>query len=563
MPDSTASIPPLIFKILPPSAFSFALPFFLLAVLLQPAIPPYYSRPLRLALAFPAAYGAYNAPFKHRHEPAEFAIAANFRWGIFGPAAVLLALTWSLMSESDRKTELAWVGFDGERTEQVHGGKPVIESVQTEVAVATTNQAVEVVAPKPIRPREKPTVVVPAMNEQLPTPSPSPPFEAVNPPSLSSAAPPPANLPALSASSSAALGTEQREHPLRILGGAMHLLSSIRGIGYVFGPPTKYLPDPPKSERALVLGAMRSFATASAVSTACIALQVLDRDGVLPTFLTAAVPFLPPRGAVFLSSLAARICIGLSLWVQMKIGFSGLTLGFFLLHHIINFVLDHLSVAQHVQWRSTFDVREYPPLFNHPFSMMGEGGVAAFWSKRWHFLFRAVFTGTIYNPATRLAKRLGVPKRIGALLGAVLVFAGSAWMHWQALVSARTDIGPTAGGLAFLSSQAIPASSAYSTSWSDLSFIERHGTWIFFLSQPLAIVFEQLFTLVTRRRVRSWPGKLWTIAWIVVLGEAVVGRSWLALGLVHGLPPVDRWSWERWIMPTFEMAPMPAFMRTV
>lgn len=67
----SASPPPLEFKILPPAAFSFAIPLFLLAVLLQPAIPTHYSRPLRLALAYPAVYAAYNAPYRHRHEPAQ------------------------------------------------------------------------------------------------------------------------------------------------------------------------------------------------------------------------------------------------------------------------------------------------------------------------------------------------------------------------------------------------------------------------------------------------------------------------------------------------------------
>ena len=32
---------------------------------------------------------------------------------------------------------------------------------------------------------------------------------------------------------------------------------------------------------------------------------------------------------------------------------------------------------------------------------------------------------------TTLAKRLRISKRDGALLGAFLVFSGSAWMHWQ------------------------------------------------------------------------------------------------------------------------------------
>lgn len=299
------------------------------------------------------------------------------------------------MPERDRQSELAWVGFDGEKSKVVQGIKPLPAATAQQQHLQPPSS--EVVAPKPIRPNETgpaladhSTPGTPVANAQLPTPSPSPPFEAVNPPSVSSAAPPPVNLAALSASSSSALRREQRLHHLHVLASAMHLLSSMRGVGYVFGPPLKNLPAPAKSERVLVLGAVRSFVTASAISTACVALQVLDRDGLLARFLATHVPFLPIVGATFVSSLLARICVGLSLWVQMKIGFNGLTLGFFLLHHLTNYVLDHAAWARDVKWRSTFDVREYPPLFNAPFSRLGDGGVAAFWSKRWHFLFRAV-----------------------------------------------------------------------------------------------------------------------------------------------------------------------------
>lgn len=422
MADSTSPPPPppLEFKILPPAAFSFAIPLFLLAVLLQPAIPPQYSRPLRLALAYPAVHAAYNAPYLHRHEPAQvsqpehqlgsynqlthprmqFAVAANFRWGIFAPYAILLALYWSFMSERDRRSELAWVGFDGDRSKELQGLKKPPSPPRDKNDKLVAGGEKELVAPKPIRPGENPATAANSAPmadtltvSHLPTPSPSPPFEAVNPPSVSSAAPPPVNLDALSAlsaSSSTALGTEQRQHPLHILASAMHLLSSMRGTGYIFGPPMSKMPPPAESERALIVSAIESFVTSSAISTACIALQVLNRDGLLAQFLTAKVPFLPSCVAVFISSLLARICVGLSMWVQMKIGYSGATLGFYLLHHITNYTLDHVRWARNVEWRSTFDIREYPPLFNQPFSRLGEGGVAAFWSRRWHFLFRAV-----------------------------------------------------------------------------------------------------------------------------------------------------------------------------
>lgn len=442
--------PHVTFKILPPTAFSFGLPLFALAVLLQPAIPAHYSRPLRFALAYPAVHAAYYAPYTYRHEPVEFSIPANFRWGIFAPYAILLALYWAFMTENDRRVELAWVGFDGEKGEELQRTVEAEEKLDRADAGeagkrrARLEATAQVVAPTPVRPdtAAKLAAVLPAATANaspavvaqpgyLPTPSPTPPFEDINPPSVSSAAPPPADLDMVSASSTSTLGTAQRLHPLHILLSALHLLTSMRGIGYVFGPPMKHLPTPPRSEQQFATGAIVTFFSASAISTACVALQVLDRDGQLPDFLATVIPCLPPSAAVFFSALTSRICIGLSLWVQMKIGFSGLAVGYWLLHHLTNYALDTVPFFKHVTWRSKFDTREYPPLFNRPFSGMGDGGCSRFWSAKWHFLFRAVFTGTLYNPSSKLAKKLGIPKRAAALLGAVLVFAGSAWMHWQ------------------------------------------------------------------------------------------------------------------------------------
>ncbi|BGP51153.1 hypothetical protein JCM10450v2_007082 [Rhodotorula kratochvilovae] len=578
-PPSPPDAAPLAFSLPSVWGLSFGVGLYLLALLLQPAVPAALSRPLRLALFLPVAALAYVAPLRWRFEPFELSIPANFRWAIFAPYGILKAVEWGTMSTAEQERELAWVGFDGreeERARRISTAEAkshkngAAEGRSTAVAESQNGsharrRETSLPAPIPLRPASAvpPSLAVPTFdaNAQLPTPSPSPspPFVAVNPPSIADEPHPTASISPLTSAKLDAQSSSQRAHPLRTLTDAAHLLSSLRGIGYTWGPPLRSLARPSTTERAFVRRALAAFALAHAVSTACLAVQVLNREGELAPLLRRAVPALSPGAAQLVSATLARLGIGASLHAQMNIGAEGASLAFYALHRATNALL--ALGGDRVTWRTSFDLREYPPLFDKPFEAMGEGGLAGFWGQRWHALFRDVFTAVGYRPVLKLARRLGLPKKVGQLSAVTVVFALSAWMHWQALVAARHLLAPTPSGLAFAAAHHLPLSSLYPAPYSSLSFIERHGTWVFFLLQPVAVTLENAWIALTRRKIRGWYGRVWTALWVVVLGQAVVGRSWLALGLVHGLPPVHLWSWERWVLPTFSLAPMPAFMR--
>ncbi|GAA5820407.1 hypothetical protein JCM3770_002432 [Rhodotorula araucariae] len=572
---------PLAFALPSVWGLSFGIGLYLLAILLQPTVPASVSRPLRLALFLPVAVLAFIAPLRWRFEPFELAIPANFRWAIFAPYGVLKALEWGTMSCREQERELAWVGFSGHEEERAQrlsqkeadAAKPsAVVSKASAVAQGqngcqTRKREASLPAPIPLRPTLVALNSLPVplsdANAQLPTPSPSPspPFSAVNPPSIADEPHPIASLSPLTHARLDAQSTSQRAHPLRTFADAAHLLSSLRGIGYTWGPPLRSLARPSTSERAFVRRAVGAFVLAHAVSTACLALQVLDRDGELAPLLLQLAPVLSPPAARFISVTLARLGVGASLHAQMNIGAEGASLVFYALHRLTNAVL--ALGGSKVTWRTDFDLREYPPLFDKPFEAMGEGGLAGFWGQRWHALFRDVFTSVGYRPVSKLARRVGLPKKVGQLAAVTAVFALSAWMHWQALVAARYLLAPTPSGVAFAAAHHLPLSSLYPAPYSSLSFLERYGTWVFFLLQPVAVMLENAWVALTRRKIRGWYARVWTALWVVVLGQAVVGRSWLALGLVHGLPPLRLWSWERWLLPTFSLAPMPAFMRAL
>lgn len=54
--------------------------------------------------------------------------------------------------------------------------------------------------------------------------------------------------------------------------------------------------------------------------------------------------------------------------------------------------------------------------------------------------------------------------------------------------------------------------------------------------------------------------RIWTFSIVIGLG-LVAGRSWVKTGLVKGLPGVENWSWERFLLPTVALAPGPLFTR--
>ncbi|GAA5921144.1 hypothetical protein JCM1841_002437 [Sporobolomyces salmonicolor] len=592
-------------SILPLQAFSFAPLLFIFCILLQPSIPARLSTYGRLILLLPTLFLAGAAPFIWRFELVEWSIGGNFRWGIFGPNFVMKALEWGLLDEKERRSGLVWVGFDEEdEAKKKNRGEARTDGANEEhVKQAPTrrNSAGGTSTAVPAeglraRLRSLPSIPSPAasssgpvstfLTHQLPTPAPSTP----SPPSSPSSPAGTANPAPLMSSTASALSdakveaaaalhaaAAQRDNPLKILRDAFHLMCSMRGAGYAWGPPPRSRghsshshdrqhdrgPPPSPTRSQFLRKQAVSFAHAHVLSTLCLAYQVAHRDGLVVPFLLSILPFsssspLVAYAAEKMANSLAYLTVGVSLYAQMLVGFAGVAIGTTIVSKAVNSVLDSMSAK--TVWRWNFDPREWPPLFDRPFEKMGEGGVAGFWGKRWHALFRGPFTALGFVPSIRISRKLGLPKSVGKLIGTFVVFSMSAWMHYQALMSARQSLHPTSPALLYAASLSIPRSSLYPKLWSALSFRERYGTWIFFLAQPLAILLETLYVSWTRTRVGGVWGRVWTAFWVCCVGAWAVGKSWLALGLAHGMPPVQYWSWHRWVLPTVAMAPMPILM---
>lgn len=134
------------------------------------------------------------------------------------------------------------------------------------------------------------------------------------------------------------------------------------------------------------------------------------------------------------------------------------------------------------------DTSLWPPAFNAPWLSTS---LTEFWAKRWHQLFRDVFISLGGKPLSVLFGRAG------AVIGAFLV---SGILH---------DIGMWGLGRG-------------------TDFLNIGG---FFIINGVGILVEHIWRSLTGRRVGGWVGRVWTLAWVIGWGHALV-EAWATRGLI-------------------------------
>ena len=136
------------------------------------------------------------------------------------------------------------------------------------------------------------------------------------------------------------------------------------------------------------------------------------------------------------------------------------------------------------------------------YRVWGAESVASLWSRHWHLIYRDAFTYCAYKPFSSISRPL-VGKRYSRVIGALATFALSGLIHefgqWcmSRTGHAEQPVGPT---------------------------------FLFFFSQGLAIVLEQLFSQITGYKVGGISGWLWTYSFLL-LGGMVPMDIWFRYGV--------------------------------
>lgn len=314
------------------------------------------------------------------------------------------------------------------------------------------------------------------------------------------------------------LPSATKASPFSIIVSSIHLITSLRGIGYAFGPPPHTIaPSPPRDTRRFLLSMFKTLVQAHLVSTTAL-IAIVHRNDHLPTLVSAFLylfPIIPASSlkpiAQTIASLVAYTSVGISLHAQMVIGFSGISLVLCVAHSFL--ALPFIDILP------PFDSRQYPPLFHNPFAPTS---VTKFWSNNWHALFRKPFLAVGYEPVVGFMNKI-LGKHIGRSIGAFVVFGLSAWMHDQGTsFPLLPHVPPTHANHAALYS----ARHLLPPPLVPLTFLERYGAHVFFAWQAVAVILEGLFTRMTGRKVGGRAGRVWSTISVMIVGLLLAGRSW-------------------------------------
>lgn len=302
---------------------------------------------------------------------------------IFGPYGVLKALEWGFARD---RSSYTWLGFDKaevvqpEEEEQTPSSSGAETEGSTALNASSTTTALETDTSTMATAQQRRGRAV-----SLPTPPDSPTLG----PSLTNGHPSPSITPKKPTHHRAPsvgepdIGTSgkpafvKRLHtrfnashssPLSIALDGLHLLTSMRGIGYSFGPPIASLaPTPPKGRWQFARRTAWRFVRSHVISTCCL-LILMERHRRVPALLSL-VSGLDMKQTQAVADVMSYIAVGVSLHAQMLVGFEGAKLVFL--------GMDYLPLPEKV--KPTWDAREWPDLFYRPFEPVS---VTVFWSQQ-------------------------------------------------------------------------------------------------------------------------------------------------------------------------------------
>ncbi|KAL8278401.1 hypothetical protein RQP46_009091 [Phenoliferia psychrophenolica] len=322
--------------------------------------------------------------------------------------------------------------------------------------------------------------------------------------------------------------TADTESTYEIVVSSLHLLLSMRGTGYAFGPSVHTLKKTAYRRTFLKAHLIELAWSHTAVVGSTIVLTLPQTT--LHNYLAVIFPSLSPSAISTLFATLSTAALGLGAYAGLTIGYTTFALFVLLLSTLASFLPFSIFCLP------PFPLKEYHRLFNEPWRFES---AAVFWALGWHNLFARSFKTLGTDPTSFVVESLGGSQQLGKGAGIMVVFALSGWLHEQAIIS-----------------------SAYHMRTRDppLPFIVQYGGTLYFLLQGVAILLEQTFTAATRRKVGGPLGSLWTFL-PVVGGGYLVWKSWITLGLTSGMPDVTQWTWHRFVLPLAALLPPGIFTK--
>ncbi|SCV72012.1 BQ2448_4706 [Microbotryum intermedium] len=445
-PSSLPRLPPL-------ALLTFLIPLSLQALLLHPIFPGAISTPARLLLLPFGLYYAAHSSFDHGFEPMGVSVGVNIAFSVMGAYAIMKTIEFAFVQDLSPYT---WVGFDqlGYTRQYPRAG------------MSSKNGQSKTIKADPSRERK---IQLEALRRNA----------------------------------------AENDSPVEILSWTLHLLVSMRGIGWAFGPPPRCSARPHPTDHAKYLRQVLLDLIWSHCTLVTCSYIILTPHSRVAIAITRHLPSLSVTWIESLAFACAPLLLGMAVLGGLTQRFTCASLLMFTLTGLLRTILPAPLRPP------PFDPRQYPRLFQ----IRPPTSVARFWSEQWHDLFARPFKVLGYEPAMALVSPI-LGKTLAQAVAVIVVFAISAWLHEHAMWS-----------LLHTFHLFDPAHLPWTIRW---------GSVIYFLSQGVGVVIEAAFTSIMKQRVGGILGALWTLVWIAAPG-VFLSSCWLNMGIAQAIPQRQHW----------------------
>ncbi|PLW11417.1 hypothetical protein PCASD_20203 [Puccinia coronata f. sp. avenae] len=267
-----------------------------------------------------------------------------------------------------------------------------------------------------------------------------------------------------------------------VLVWSFHQLTSMRGIGYVWGWKGRK-----QQEAPTLFETLQKFLMSHAMQVLALIVLVMSRDHGSPTeaMLSMGIPAFPGLGII--AEGLATFAWGMLCVYGMEFAFCFLVFT----AHFVNFFSEQVVQLPHafMQW---WDLRTFVPLFGSP---LAATSLAELWASHWHQVYRRSFLAIGAVPASRLATHLDLNTKLQRLCGLFGAFAVSAVFHELAI----SWVAPSTHPSPYHFFHAFPASLFY------------------FMMQPVGIVIEPYVI----PHIPRWlgGGSLWVLLFTLLTAQ--------------------------------------------
>lgn len=213
----------------------------------------------------------------------------------------------------------------------------------------------------------------------------------------------------------------ETDSPYDVLLSSLHLIISMRGTGYAFGPSVHTLSKTAYPAASFVRDNLVQYAWSHAAIVLCTSI-LTSPSKTLAAVISTAMPALSASAVSTVVATLSTAALGLGAYAGLQLGYTTFTLLVLIVSNLASFLPFSLPFLP------PFNRREYHALFGTPYRL---SSVSQFWSQDWHSFFARPFKVLGMDFPAAVIEGLGGSVALARAVGVMAVFALSGWLHEQ------------------------------------------------------------------------------------------------------------------------------------